>query len=63
MNRIIRYIFDIKPKKELKQSKFSVFSHDLSSTKKKRIIEVVIKKSNKDQRKIIEKARQIQIAN
>lgn len=62
MNRIISYIFNIKPKKGLKQSKFSVFSHDLSSTKKKQIIEAVIKEANRDQKKVIEKARQIQTA-
>jgi DNA-binding cell septation regulator SpoVG len=63
MNRRISYILNTGPKKKLKQSKFSLFSHDISSTKKKRIIESVIEEANNDQKKLMERAQQIQVAN
>lgn len=63
MNKILRYIFNIEENKKLRQSKFSAFSYDVSSAKKKKLIEAVIRDSNRDQRAVMEKARQIRAMN
>ncbi len=47
---------------KIKQSKFSRFSHDASSSYKKKVIEKVVKEANRDQRKVVEKAAKLRAA-
>lgn len=62
MINLMNKFFGSRSNPKIKQSKFSRFSHDSSSTQKKKIIEKVIKEANKDQRELVEKARKLRTA-
>lgn len=53
---LLRKIFGIQNDRQRpKSSEFSRFIHDSSTTRKRRIIEEVVKEANKDQRELVQR--------